>query len=72
MSQQRRRQTQSDLSATMQPFNQGIFMVLLTRLQTKASNQFTQGFVYFALFLCAVDSVGPDFLISTLDGIQAG
>lgn len=58
--------------ATMQQYTQTIFMVLLTRQQTKPSAQFTTSFVYFALYLCAVDNAGPDFLISALDGIQPG
>ncbi|KAK1926751.1 putative importin-alpha export receptor [Papiliotrema laurentii] len=56
----------------MQQFSQGVFTLLLTRLQTKPSTQFTQGFVYFALFLCAIESVGPEYLISSVDALQPG
>jgi len=56
----------------MQPFSQTVFMLLLNRLQSKPSVQFTQCFVYFFAFLCAVDNVGPDFVVSVLDGIQPG
>jgi len=58
--------------STMQQYTQTIFMMLLTRQQTKPTAQFTTSFVYFALYLCAVDNAGPDFLISALDGIQPG
>lgn len=56
----------------MQQYTSAIFTLLLTRLQSKPSTQFTHGFVYFAVFLCAIESVGPDFLITTLDSIQPG
>jgi exportin-2 (importin alpha re-exporter) len=56
----------------MRPFSQTIFMLLLNRLNSKPSTHFTLAFVYFAMLLCALDSVGPDFLIQTLDGIQPG
>lgn len=47
-------------------------MLLLNRLQSKPSNQFTQAFVYFFLFLAAVDNVGADVAIGSLEGIQPG
>ena len=56
----------------MQQFVQPVFMLLLNRLQSKPSTQFTSSFVYFAAFLCAIDNVGPDVLVSTLDNIQTG
>lgn len=55
---------------TMQPYSQTVFMLLLNRLQTKPSAQFTQSFVYFFTFLAAVGKA--DFLISVLEGIQPG
>lgn len=56
----------------MQPFAQTVFTLLLTRQQSKPSTQFTQGFVYFTLFLSAIENAGPDFLIATIDGLQPG
>jgi hypothetical protein len=47
-------------------------MLLLNRLQSKPSTSFTQAFVYFVTLLSAVESVGPDFVIQSLDAIQAG
>ena len=58
--------------STMQPFSQTIFVLLLNRLQTKPSPQFSQAFVYFFSLLSALDSVGPDYLVSILDAIQPG
>jgi exportin-2 (importin alpha re-exporter) len=59
-------------SDVMRPFSQTIFMLLLTRLQSKPSTQFSQSFLYFLCFLCAIDNVGPDFVITTIDAIQPG
>ncbi|KAL7424789.1 importin-alpha export receptor [Cryptotrichosporon argae] len=56
----------------MRPFSQTIFMLLLNRLQSKPSTQFTQSFVYFLCLLFAVNNVGPDVVVSILDGIQPG
>ena len=56
----------------MQAHTKTIFMLILTKLQTNPSSQFTQGFVVFFCFLCAIESVGPDFVISSLDSIQPG
>lgn len=56
----------------MRPFSQTIFMLLLNRLQSKPSTQFTQSFVLFFTSLCASDNVGPDFAIGVLDAIQPG
>jgi exportin-2 (importin alpha re-exporter) len=56
----------------MRPFSQTIFMLLLNRLQSKPSTQFSQSFVYYFAFLCAVDTAGPDFVIDVLNAIQPG
>ncbi|ORX36025.1 Cse1-domain-containing protein [Kockovaella imperatae] len=56
----------------MRQYANTIFMLLLTRLQSKPSSQFTASFVHLFTFLCAIQSVGPDFVIQTLDAIQAG
>lgn len=59
-------------SNVMQPFSKTIFMLLLNRLQTKPSPQFSQSFVYFITFLAAVDNVGGDAVIAIIEGIQPG
>jgi len=56
----------------MQPFSQTIFMLLLNRLQSKPSQQFTQAFVYFFTFLAAIQNVGADAAIGILEAIQPG
>jgi exportin-2 (importin alpha re-exporter) len=56
----------------MQQYSQTIFMLLLNRLQSKPSTQFTQAFVYFYTFLAAIDNVGADVAVGILEGIQAG
>ncbi|KAK4688334.1 exportin-2 (importin alpha re-exporter), partial [Tremellales sp. Uapishka_1] len=58
--------------SVMQPFSHTVFMLLLTRLQSKPSTQFNNSFVYFFTFLCAIPSVGPDVVVQVLDGIQPG
>ncbi|WVR05966.1 hypothetical protein IAU60_002994 [Kwoniella sp. DSM 27419] len=56
----------------MQPFAQTVFVLLLNRLQSKPSGQFNQSFVYFFAFIATIDTVGPDFLVAVLDGVQPG
>jgi hypothetical protein len=56
----------------MRPYANQVLLLLLNRLQTKPSASFTQAFVYFVSLLSAVESVGPDFVIQSLDAIQAG
>ncbi|OXB34588.1 importin-alpha export receptor [Cryptococcus neoformans] len=56
----------------MRPFSQTVFVLLLNRLQGKPSTQFNHCFVYFFAFLANLDSVGADFLVGVLDGIQTG
>ncbi|OCF55372.1 importin-alpha export receptor [Kwoniella mangroviensis CBS 10435] len=56
----------------MKPFSNTVFVLLLTRLQQKPSPQFNQSFVYFFAFVANLDTVGPDFLISVLEGVQPG
>jgi exportin-2 (importin alpha re-exporter) len=56
----------------MRPYTNQILLLLLNRLQNKPSVHFTQAFVYFVTLLSAVESVGPDFVIQSLDTIQAG
>jgi exportin-2 (importin alpha re-exporter) len=56
----------------MRPYSQTIFMLLLNRLQSKPSTQYTLSFVYFVCFVSALDHVGPDLVIGVLDAIQPG
>ncbi|OCF31081.1 importin-alpha export receptor [Kwoniella heveanensis BCC8398] len=56
----------------MRPFSQTVFVLLLNRLQSKPSAQFNHCFVYFFAFIANLDTVGPDFLIGVLDGVQPG
>ncbi|RXK37557.1 importin-alpha export receptor [Tremella mesenterica] len=49
-----------------------IFLLLLQRLQTKPSTQFSYSFVTYVSLLWVLDSVGPDFTIQLLDSIQPG
>lgn len=56
----------------MQQNSQAIFMMLLNRLQSKPSPQYTQGFVYFVCYISALEQVGPDLFIGVLDTIQPG
>lgn len=56
----------------MRPYTNQILLLLLNRLQSKPSALFTQAFVYFMTLLSAVESVGPDFVIQSLDAIQPG
>ncbi|BEJ11174.1 hypothetical protein CspHIS471_0105960 [Cutaneotrichosporon sp. HIS471] len=56
----------------MQQYSQTIFMLILTRLQTNSTQQFSQAVVYFLCYLAAVDSVGPDAVVAIIDAIQPG
>jgi hypothetical protein len=56
----------------MRPYTNQVLLLLLNRLQSKPSALFTQAFVYFMALLSAVESVGPDFVIQSLDAIQPG
>lgn len=62
----------TDISSNMQQYSQSIFMLILTRLQSNSTPQFSQGVVYFLCYLAVVDNVGPDAVISTVDAIQPG
>ncbi len=56
----------------MEPFSKPVFLLLLNRLQNKPSAQFSQRFVCFFCFLCAIENVGADFVVTVLDSIQLG
>jgi exportin-2 (importin alpha re-exporter) len=56
----------------MRPYTNQVLLLLLNRLQSKPSTSFTQAFVYFICLLSAVGTVGPDFVIQSLDGVQQG
>jgi exportin-2 (importin alpha re-exporter) len=49
-------------------------MTLLTRMQQNKTNSFVYYFVYFLLYMLAinVDGLTPDYLIQTVDEIQPG
>ena len=49
-------------------------MTLLTRMQQNKTNNYVYYFVYFLLYLLAIniDGLTPDFLIQTVDEIQSG
>jgi exportin-2 (importin alpha re-exporter) len=59
-------------SDVMRPYTNQVLLLLLNRLQSKPSALFTQAFVYFMTLLSALESVGPDFVIQSLDTIQPG
>lgn len=59
-------------SDVMRPYTNQVLLLLLNRLQSKPSALFTQAFVYFITLLSAVESIGPDFVIQSLDAIQPG
>jgi exportin-2 (importin alpha re-exporter) len=59
-------------SNVMQQYSATIFTLLLTRLNDKPSAHFKQGVVYFVGLLCALDRIGPDFVIGVVDGLQPG
>jgi exportin-2 (importin alpha re-exporter) len=56
----------------MQQYSQSIFMLVLNRLQSNSTPQFSQGVVYFLSYLAVVDNVGPDAVVAIIDGIQPG
>jgi exportin-2 (importin alpha re-exporter) len=49
-------------------------MTLLTRMQQNKTNSYVYYFVYFLLYMLAinVDGLTPDYLIQTVDEIQPG
>ena len=49
-------------------------MTLLTRMQQNKTNNYVYYFVYFLLYLLAINTDGltPDYLIQTVDEIQSG
>ena len=48
-------------------------MTLLTRMQQNKMNNYVYYFMYFLLYLLAINanSITPDYLIQTVDGIQS-
>ena len=49
-------------------------MTLLTRMQQDKMNNYVYYFVYFLLYMLAINanSITPDYLIQTVDEIQVG
>ena len=58
----------------LQPYFRQIIMTLLTRMQQNKTNNYVYYFVYFLLYLFAInaDGITPDYLIRTVDEIQSG
>ncbi|KAI0248954.1 importin alpha re-exporter [Lactifluus subvellereus] len=59
---------------TLQPYFRQIIVTLLTRMQQNKTNSYVYYFVYFLLYMLAVNVNGltPDYLIQTVDEIQPG
>ncbi|CUS11908.1 unnamed protein product [Tuber aestivum] len=60
--------------STLQPFVKDIFIILLTRLNGSKTDALSQRFARFFYFLAArdKDGTGPDFVVGTIDAVQAG
>ena len=58
--------------ASLQQCMKSIVTMLLTRLQTGKTDNYTYSFVYFALYIMAIDApgLGPDFLIGSVEQVQ--
>ncbi|KAI0296781.1 armadillo-type protein [Multifurca ochricompacta] len=58
----------------LQPYFRQIILALLTRMQQNKTNIYIYYFVYFLLYVVAinVDGLTPDYLIQTVDEIQPG
>jgi exportin-2 (importin alpha re-exporter) len=56
----------------MLPFTKTVLMLILQRLQSNKTLQVSHAFAVFALFICALPQVGPDFFVSQLQAIQPG
>lgn len=57
----------------LSPYNQQIFLLLLTRLNSSRTEGFTLRFVVFLYYLSALQTqVGPDLIVSTVEAIQNG
>jgi exportin-2 (importin alpha re-exporter) len=61
-------------STALQPYFRQIVVTLLTRMQQNKTNTYVYYFVYFLLYLLAINVSGltPDYLIQTVDEIQPG
>jgi hypothetical protein len=61
-------------SASLQPYIRQIIVTLLTRMQQNKTNTYVYYFVYFLLYMLAINVNGltPDYLIQTVDEIQPG
>lgn len=47
-------------------------MLVLNRLQSGKTPQFQEAFTVFFLHLCALDTVGPKFVVDQFQAIQPG
>jgi hypothetical protein len=61
-------------STSLQPYFRQIIVTLLTRMQQNKTNTYVYYFVYFLLYMLAinVNDLTPDYLIQTVDEIQPG
>jgi len=58
--------------ADLEPYFKVLMMTLLTRMQTSKTDKFVYLFALFLVFSMAinVDDLSPDYVISTVEGIQ--
>lgn len=57
----------------LQKYNHQIFHTLLMRLKNSKTEQYTMGFTKFIFYLSAMERIaGPEFVITTFEGIQKG
>lgn len=61
-------------SNSLQPYFRQIIVTLLTRMQQNKTNTYVYYFVYFLLYILAINVSGltPDYLIQAVDEIQPG
>jgi exportin-2 (importin alpha re-exporter) len=61
-------------STSLQPYFRQIIVTLLTRMQQNKTNAYSYYFVYFLLYMLAIniDGLTPDYLIQIVDEIQPG
>ena len=61
-------------SNSLQPYFRQIIVTLLTRMQQNKTNTYVYYFVYFLLYVLAINVSGltPDYLIQAVDEIQPG
>ncbi|KAI5820061.1 Cse1-domain-containing protein [Pyronema omphalodes] len=58
--------------AAIQPYTKDIFIIFLTRLKGSKTELLTQRFVRLFYFLAGLPSIGPDFVVTSIDAVQNG